>query len=638
MKSKESENETTPFPYKELHCEGRPNTSIFIELAGILLLLCQWFFPIWSAYYYSSPFSLVFMPVFHLLLYVLCQRLLFFPGETQIKTDELYTWHYYRWWFLNNMWTTNSSYWLKHLLGTSFYNFYLRLCGAKIGSHSHIYTILIDAPWLIEVGESTFIGEEVVLSSLSYQDQTYELHSIKIGSYCTINTRCVLYEGVDIEDHVYVEPMSAVKGHITLSTEQKTIQDRSLSTNQTIYQFICILCLGFIQGIILFLSYFVYDCCLTLLPFSISFSLAWLIWMIISLITVLLLLKFIVGGVASGHYPLNSDYYLRKLWLRQLIITSFYYPLDLIPAYDVLASVILRWLGARIEDDVKFAEFRQILYFPSNLLDLETGVTTFGAAKLDAFEMTKEGLCYIDKIYLGSGTNLGNWCTLMPGTRISSNIMVGSLTLVTRETVCEKVNTILLGIPARKMPFVMADNASAVNDLSSYPNYLSIFSFLTPCFGFFLSKYIIINVYLLLPFYYSPFMHLFLFSTAYHSSVFLRENTKHMNSKVIDIIEELCDTVKNDVFMFIGPFLSGTQFLVYIFRALNAQIGNDVILPNAKCITDPHRVMICHHVRLHAGAYIQVRHYFYCIHHYFLNHFLRVIHSNSVFLNCHLLW
>ena len=123
---------------------------------------------------------------------------LFCSGVIDKKIDQLYTWRYYRWWFLNSLWSTNNSYWLQHLVGTSFYNFYLRLCGAKIGYHSHIYTILIDAPWLLEIGELTFIGEEVVLSNLSYQGQTYKLNHIRIGSHCTINTRCVLYDGVDI--------------------------------------------------------------------------------------------------------------------------------------------------------------------------------------------------------------------------------------------------------------------------------------------------------------------------------------------------------------------------------------------------------------------------------------------------------
>ena len=258
--------------------EKRPMPFLCIELAGILLLMCQWIYPLWLTYQYNPLFMLVFVPVFHLLSYVVCQRLLFRPGEIEKKVDKLYSWHYYRWCFLNSLWSTNNSFWLQHLVGTSFYNSYLRLCGAQIGYHSHIYTTSIDAPWLIEIGESTFIGEGVILSSLSYQDQTYELHHIRIGLHCTINTCCVLYDGVDIRDHSYVKPMSAVTGLIAESIDEIFLTDRSLSLSQTIYQLICLLALVVIHGILLFLAYFIYSCCLRLLvPLTISIAVSWLL-------------------------------------------------------------------------------------------------------------------------------------------------------------------------------------------------------------------------------------------------------------------------------------------------------------------------------------------------------------------------
>ncbi|CAF5034199.1 unnamed protein product, partial [Rotaria sp. Silwood1] len=128
--------------------------------------------------------------------------------------------------------------------------------------------------------------------------------------------------------------------------------------------------------------------------------------------------------------------------------------------YDVLLSLILRWLGAHVEDDVKFAEFQQILRFPSNLLNIERGVTTFGEANLAPLKLTKEGLCCLDEIHLGSHTNLGNWCTIMPATRLPPKVIVGSLTLITRKTASTENNCILLGIPAHQIPFVTSDDTS----------------------------------------------------------------------------------------------------------------------------------------------------------------------------------
>ncbi|CAF3934558.1 unnamed protein product, partial [Rotaria sp. Silwood1] len=133
---------------------------------------------------------------------------------------------------------------------------------------------------------------------------------------------------------------------------------------------------------------------------------------------------------------------------------------DFLSPYDVLLSLILRWLGAHVEDDVKFAEFQQILRFPSNLLNIERGVTTFGEANLAPLKLTKEGLCCLDEIHLGSHTNLGNWCTIMPATRLPPKVIVGSLTLITRKTASTENNCILLGIPAHQIPFVTSDDTS----------------------------------------------------------------------------------------------------------------------------------------------------------------------------------
>ena len=83
---------------------------------------------------------------------------------------------------------------------------------------------------------------------------------------------------------------------------------------------------------------------------------------------------------------------------------------------------------------------------------------------------------------------------------------------------------------------------------------------------------------------------------------------RHPDSKVPIIVQKLLHQVKSDIFIFIGSYLSGTQLLVWMFRVMGAQIGRDVILPDEKCLTDPHLTTIGHHVRLHRGAHIQVSH------------------------------
>jgi acetyltransferase-like isoleucine patch superfamily enzyme len=58
---------------------------------------------------------------------------------------------------------------------------------------------------------------------------------------------------------------------------------------------------------------------------------------------------------------------------------------------------------------------------------------------------------------------------------------------------------------------------------------------------------------------------------------------------------------------FVGPYMSGTQYLVFFLRTLGAQIGCDVILSDYYYIVEPHLTTIGDHVRLNRGALVQVR-------------------------------
>jgi acetyltransferase-like isoleucine patch superfamily enzyme len=285
---------------------------------------------------------------------------------------------------------------------------------------------------------------------------------------------------------------------------------------------------------------------------------------------------------------------------------SFDNSLDFIEPYIVLIPAILRWLGASIADDVKIGDFRHILYFPPNLLDIESGVTTFGGVILAPFEITKEGLCYIDKIHLGLGTNFGNSCRLMPGARVPAMTLIGSLTLFTRKTLHGDFNDIFLGIPARKMPFAVPENLPTTDvPISNSP---SISVFLNTCSCLFISKCLLIALYSSLPVLLTPFIHAIICWIAYSYSTLNNEKrTQFTFSEVITHTKKFLSTLMSDFSKFVGPYLSGTQYLVFFYRTLGTQIGCDVILSDNYCIADPQFTTIGDHVRLNSGALVQVR-------------------------------
>ncbi|CAF4067907.1 unnamed protein product, partial [Adineta steineri] len=414
----------TPNQSHEIHLRFSP--SFVIECVGIVFLVCQWLCPIITIHRWC-PFLFPVLPAFHLLFYVICSRLF---SPRYIKTDNLFSWNYYRWWFLDRLWN-NNTFWLHHILGTPLYNYYLRLCGARISLNTHIYTTTIDAPWLLEIDDGSWIANETYLNCLYFNDDnTFKLSPIRIGSNCSIGTRSILFDGVDMQNNIIVQPMSSVTGFVASETIIDGEEHKSLPSDISIVQRPC---------------------------------------------------------AAGEIYPIASWLYLQKIWLRQLIVSSFHHAWLLPTGYDYLYPYVLRWLGAHIGENVKLAEIDTFLSCPTNLLKLEIGVTTFGGVLIVPAELTLSGDYRVDQIMLGSYTNLANGCSILPGSCLASETMIGNLTRISRETK-SKYGEVFMGVPARTMPFQMPVTPKIQDQIEIIP-------FWHTCLSHYVSKCLLLSIY-----------------------------------------------------------------------------------------------------------------------------------------------
>ncbi|CAF1264219.1 unnamed protein product [Adineta steineri] len=570
----------------------RLTPSFVIESLGIALLVCQWLCPIMIIHQWCPLFFSI-LPICHLLFYAICSHLL---APQNIKDDNIFSWNYYRWWFLDRLWN-NNTFWLQHILGTPLYNWYLRLCGARISLDAHIYTVTVDAPWLLNIGDGTWIADKTNLNCLYYNDDdTFALHPIKIGSYCSISARSILFSGVDMQDNIIVQPMSSVTGFIVSQTiidgdEHKSISSdisitrssRLLSKWHKIYQVITIISLICIHCTLLTIVYKVY--LVEQIPPPISIAFCWTLWSIIACFVTLFLLKFVVGSCTAGEtYPVASWSYLHKVWLRQLIVSSFHHAWLLPTGYGYLYPFILRWLGAQVEDDVKLAEIDTFLSYPTNLLKLETGVTSFADVLLVTTEITLEGDHRVDCITLGSHTNLGNFCSILPGGHLASHTMVGNLTRINRET-NNNDGDVFIGVPARAMPFQMPLRQATEDQIKTIP-------FWKTCFSHYISKCLLIGIYLSCGLVGGSIIHTIIVCSFYRWS-------SYVDNK---IIEQIIGKLGEDHRIFICSFLGNTQWLIRLFRAYGANIGNNVIMPDFYSLFDYNLVTVGDHVRLHINA------------------------------------
>ncbi|CAF4029373.1 unnamed protein product, partial [Adineta steineri] len=554
----------------------RFSPSFVIESVGTVFLVCQWLISIMIIHQWC-PLFFPILPICHLLFYVICSQLL---SRRNIKDDNVFSWNYYRWWFLDRLWN-NNTFWLQHIVGTPLYNNYLRLCGARISLNTYIYTTSIDAPWLLEIDDGSWIANETYLNCLHFNDDnTFKLSPIRIGSNCSIGAQSILFDGVDMQNNIIVQPMSAITGFVASETivdgeEHKSLpsdisiaqSNRSLSIWHKIYQIIVIISLICIHYTLLILVYKVYSVRQIPLLFSIAFC--WTLWSIIGCFISLLLLKFVVGPCTAGEiYPIASWLYLQKIWLRQLIVSSFHYAWLLPTGYDYLYPCVLRWLGAHIEENVKLAQIDPFLSCPTNLLKLEKGVTTFGGVLIVPTELTFSGDHRVDQIVLGSHTNLANGCSIMPGSCLASETMVGNLTRISRETK-SKHGEVFMGVPARSVPFQMPPRLEIQDQIEIIP-------FWHTCLSHYVSKCLLLSIYSFGGLVGGSTIHTILVCSLYRCRSYIR----------YQIIEQIITRISQDHAQFICPFLGNTQWLIRLFRAYGAHIGENTIMPAIFSITD----------------------------------------------------
>ncbi|CAF0848571.1 unnamed protein product [Adineta steineri] len=584
--------------YNETHIRSLP--SPLIESVGIILLICQWVLPIIIIINQCQPFLFLILPIFHLVLYIFCSRLFSFKNN---KPDNIFSWNYYRWWFLDRLWN-NNRFWLQHIIGTPLYNNYLRLCGADVSLDAHIYSTSMDAPWLLDIDDGSWIAGQTVFNCLHFNNDnnTFQLYPIRIGSNCSIGARTILYDGANIENNVIVQPMSSVNGFVASQTIIDGDDDKSSSTNtfmtynnrslsiwHKIFQVIALCSLICVHCILLIIIYKVYSIVQVPLPIIIAFC--WTLWSILGCFISISLLKFIVGSCTAGEiYPIGSWSYLHKLWLRQLVVSSFHHAWLLLNSYDHIYPIVLRWLGAHIEDNVKISEIDTFLSYPTNLLHFKTGVTTFGSVLLVPTELTLSGDHCVDHITLGSYTNLGNGCSILPGSHLASETIIGNLTRVSRET-NSNTGDIFIGAPASVMPFKMPLRLTTTTSAGQ----MKIIPTWHTCFSHFISKSLLLTIYSLTGIVGMLSIHTILICISYRYRSHIR----------YPILQQIISRLRQDHQQFICPFLGNTQWLIILFRALGAHIGEGIVIPNFSCLSDYHLITIENDVRLNMHANIQ---------------------------------
>ena len=535
-----------------------PSRSLLIETLGIVFLVYIFAVPI----YLALRFSLILAPVLHLLNYLVFQRLLTLPSSNE--SYPIFSLVYYRWWFLQRLWKLNDP-WHRMLHGTALYNIYLRLCGARIGANVHLRTSLIDQPDLLDIGDHSFVAEDVVLSSMTYEsEKTFTLTPVYIGAKCTIGARSVLHSEVHIGDGVSIKALTAISKHIN-DPEQERLSEVYVTSLFDSVLGICIV-------------WFIHECLLrTALIISHSYwSLTCLLWLLGCVSISFISLKWLPSGTESW-------------WRRQLLVTAFGFAIpftfdgDSTTATEYIYPGFVRWLGRiSMGRNVRCGSVTNLLMIRRNFLNVGSNVT------LGSDILFNDGNAVT---YIEDGASFGNDCLIEAGARIPPSANVGSMTRVDSSPVFTQANQVLLGIPACPTTTLFVTAHSPDESFHSQETSHSIIRSICIRFVSLVLIFGILHV-AILP-----------ISLVLFSLIVCTLSTSRKDSSFPSC---LARTLMNDFIWCLGPFFGGTQWLNILLNVRGATIHRTAIIADIDCIDDPHMMQIGADVRIDQRARIQV--------------------------------
>ncbi|CAF3542636.1 unnamed protein product [Rotaria socialis] len=626
--------------------QQRSEPSFSIELAAVFFLIFTYALPvlvvmqfkfamvygIWNTMVYA-----ILVPSLHLLQYIMIKKVLF--GFSTMKDGEylLFSWEYYRFWFLNRLWLLNAHY-LQFLLGTPFYNVYLRLCGARIGRDCYLFTTFIDAVDSIDIGDNVIIQKDVVLHNVTYETDTFHVSKIKIDSFSTIDVRSVLYGEVHVMNNVLIKSMSSVTKSVSAmsivdgdAVERISTRPKKDSVNDPLTQRHDghVLCQFF--GIVVMLVTHAFSILLTYQTSTygcIGIILCPIVYMVASSCLAISLLFFLIGRLGSGTYKLDSFTYLYKIWLRDLITNTFHQVLSFLP------ETFQHCMGASIGQNVQIGAQDALIGLPgsSNLLKIDDNVTINCKNLLYPLEMTYRQECLVDRIHIGKNCFIANMVTIHSGGTVHPGTTVGSMTRITSETMKgDEENRFFLGVPARSVHLKpLANNFTDALPFLSSTGFLAYRHLVMDCLSsslktllslLFIGMIILSFIHLLqMTNVFCLFTSLIGFSVILHIMI---EKLRVLSTTKLEIHEEyvyrkrhrflpdinIMSNIHQLTLLVVDHFFGGTQWLVIFLRLMGCKIGRNVIINDFSTILDPQLIQIGDNVRIGFTAVIQAHTY-----------------------------
>ena len=105
---------------------------------------------------------------------------------------------------------------LAPLMGTPFFNWYLRLLGCRIGKHVLIQTTLFSEFDLVDIGNYAVLNIGVVLQNHLFEDRIMKSSYLRVGDECSVGNMSVVLYDTEMQHGASIAPLSLLMKGETL--------------------------------------------------------------------------------------------------------------------------------------------------------------------------------------------------------------------------------------------------------------------------------------------------------------------------------------------------------------------------------------------------------------------------------------
>lgn len=194
------------------------STSLLLYVAVIVFSFL--YLPLWAVFimgaiagFLSALLSALFVALLKILL----------MGTFKPVIKPL--WCVYVWFneLLNGAYETVGAPVLAPLMGTPFFNWYLRLMGCRIGKHCYIGTSLFSEFDLVDIGDYAALNQGVVIQNHLFEDRIMKSDYLRIGDECSVGNMAVVLYDTEMKTGSKIAPLSLLMKGETLPPHSRWI-------------------------------------------------------------------------------------------------------------------------------------------------------------------------------------------------------------------------------------------------------------------------------------------------------------------------------------------------------------------------------------------------------------------------------